>query len=130
MYRNVGEPFGWGVRDRENHVTMVALWKKAPALLAWMPDMKSLAKRNAELTAKAHEGYGYRFLDFISLQAGDEKAEGYRFSYEKDGITQVSNNLLVRDGKMIYSFILAGREENAAQDRDLFLEIMRTLEYC
>ena len=83
-----------------------------------MLDMKSLAKRNAELTAKAHEGYGYRFLDFISLQA------------EKDGITQVSNNLLVRDGKMIYSFILAGREENAAQDRDLFLEIMRTLEYC
>ena len=29
-----GEPFGWGVRDRENHVTMVAFWKKAPALLS------------------------------------------------------------------------------------------------
>lgn len=25
MYRNVGDPFGWGVRDTENHVIITAL---------------------------------------------------------------------------------------------------------
>ena len=27
MYRNVGDPFGWGVRDTENHLIITAIWK-------------------------------------------------------------------------------------------------------
>ena len=130
MYRNVGDPFKWGVWDTENHVIITALWKQYPALLSWMLDLKAIVKKNEQLTGKAHAAHGYRFLEFFSMQAGDEKAEGYRFSYDKEGITQVCSNCLIKDGRTIYAFICVGREENADTDRETFRQIMETLEYA
>ena len=129
MYRNAGDPFRWGVRDRENHAVILALWKQYPALLSWTLDLKAMVKKNEQLTRRAHEGCGYRFLEFFSIQAGEEKAEGYRFSYDRDGVTQVSSNVLVRDGRTVYSFICVGREENADADRDMIRQVMQSLEY-
>lgn len=128
MYRNSPNPFLWGARDRENHVVLLALWKKSPLFLSWVTDLKTVVKKDEQLTRKAHEGYVYRLLEFFSLQAGEEKAEGYRFSYEKEGITQISNNFLIRKGSTIYAFFGIGREENADADRDLIVRIMNSLE--
>ena len=130
MYRNAGDPFQWGVRDTENHVIIVALWKKYPALLSWTLDLKAIVKKNEQLTGQAHAEHGYRFLEFFSMQAGDEKAEGYRFTYEKEGATQACSNFLIRDGRTIYAFICVGREENMDADRETITQIMATLEYA
>ena len=130
MYRNAGDPFQWGVRDTENHVIIVALWKKYPALLSWTLDLKAIVKKNEQLTGQAHAEHGYRFLEFFSMQAGDEKAEGYRFTYEKEGATQACSNFLIRDGRTIYAFICVGREENMDTDRETINRIMSTLEYA
>ena len=130
MYRNAGDPFRWGARDAENHRVIVALWKQYPALLAWTLDLKAIVRKNEQLTARAHEGHGYRFLEFFSLQAGDEKAEGYRFAYDRDGIQQVCCNFLIRDGKTVYAFNCIGREEQMDADRALFSRVMETLEYA
>ena len=130
MYRNAGDPFQWGVRDTENHVIIVALWKKYPALLSWTLDLKAIVKKNEQLTGQAHAEHGYRFLEFFSMQAGDEKAEGYRFTYEKEGATQACSNFLIRDGRTIYAFICVGREENMDADRETITRIMATLEYA
>ena len=130
MYRNAGDPFQWGVRDTENHVIIVALWKKYPALLSWTLDLKAIVKKNEQLTGQAHAEHGYRFLEFFSMQAGDEKAEGYRFTYEKEGVTQACSNFLIKDGRTIYAFICVGREENMDADRETINRIMATLEYA
>ena len=130
MYRNAGDPFKWGVRDTENHVIIVALWKKYPALLSWTLDLKAIVKKNEQLTGQAHAEHGYRFLEFFSMQAGDEKAEGYRFTYEKEGITQACSNFLIKDGRTIYAFICVGREENMETDREMINRVMSTLEYA
>jgi len=130
MYRNAGDPFKWGVRDTENHVIIVALWKKYPALLSWTLDLKAIVKKNEQLTGQAHAEHGYRFLEFFSMQAGDEKAEGYRFTYEKEGITQACSNFLIKDGRTIYAFICVGREENMETDREMVNRVMSTLEYA
>ena len=63
-------------------------------------------------------------------RTGYGKAEGYRFSYDKEGITQVCSNCLIKDGRTIYAFICVGREENADTDRETFRQIMETLEYA
>ena len=130
MYRNVGDPFRWGVRDAKNHVIITALWKQYPALLSWTLDLKAIVKKNEQLTGKAHAAHGYRFLEFFSMQAGDEKAEGYRFIYDREGITQACSNCLIREGRTIYSFLCVGREENMDRDRETFRRIMETLEYA
>ncbi len=130
MYRNAGDPFMWGVRDTENHKIIVAIWKQYPALLSWTLDLKAIVKRNEQMTGKAHAEHGYRLLEFFSVQAGEEKAEGYRFAYDKEGITNVCNNFLIRDGRTIYAFMCVGREANMDPDRDEFRRIMTTLEYA
>jgi hypothetical protein len=130
MYRNAGDPFQWGVRDTANHVIITALWKQYPALLSWALDLKAVVKKNEQLTGQAHAAYGYRFLEFFSMQAGDEEAEGYRFCYDKEGVTQACSNFLVKEGRTIYAFICVGREENMATDRETFRRIMETLKYA
>ena len=130
MYRDAGDPFGWGVRDTENHVIIVALWKKYPALLSWTLDLKAIVKKNEQLTGRAHAEHGYRLLEFFSMQAGEEKAEGYQFTYEKEGATQACSNFLIRDGRTIYAFICVGREENMDADREMINRVMSTLEYA
>ena len=124
-----GDPYQWGVRDRENHVMILALWKRHSAILAWMSDLKSIAKRNEQLTRKAYEGHGYRLLENNSLQAGNEKAEGYSFSYSVNGIAQVIQSFLIKDGKMVYAITCAGREENFAADQKMFRAVMESLQH-
>ena len=124
-----GDPFQWGVKDRENHVMILAMWKQVPALLSWLADPKAMARKNEQLTRKMYEGHDYRFLEFLSIRAGDEKAEGYRFAYTAEGVTHVRTNFLIKDGKTIYALICAGREENAEADQVMFRKVMESLEY-
>ena len=129
LSRGSGDPFLWGMRDRENHVMILAMWKRYPALLSLLADPKTLVKKNEQLTRKLYEGHHYRLLGFLSMQAGEEKAEGYRFSYSAEGIDHVRTNFLIRDGKTVYAFICAGREENADMDLAVFSRVMESLEY-
>ena len=128
LSRNNGDPFQWGVRDRENHVMIVALWKQYPGLLAWMSSLKAIAEKNEQQTRRVYEGHDYRLLEFSSLQAGDEKAEGYCFSYSTEGVTQIVNHYLIKDGRTVYAFLCTGREENRAADQAAFREILKSLQ--
>ena len=124
-----GDPYQWGVRDWERHVMIFALWKQYPSLIAWMSDPKAIAKKNEQLTHKVYGGYDYRLIGFSSLQAGDEKAEGYSFCYNMKGIKQVIQNYLIKDGKTVYAITCAGREENMAADQTMFREVMESLQF-
>lgn len=129
LSRGSGDPFQWGVKDRENHVMIIAMWKRYHALLSLLADPKAVVKRNEQLTRELYEGHGYRLLGFLSAQAGEEKAEGYRFSYSAEGIACVRTSFLVKDGRTVYAFICAGREENADTDLAMFSRVMTSLEY-
>ena len=123
------DPYRWGVRDRENRRMILVLWKQYPALLVRIAGLKTIVSRNEQLTRKVYEGHDYRLLGFSSLQAGDEEAEGYRFSYSTEGVTQVMNSFLVKDGSTVYSFLCCGREENADADQETFRQILGSLQY-
>ena len=129
LSRNGGDPFRWGVRDRENHVIIAALWKPYPVFLVRLASLKSIARRNAQLAGKAYAGHNYRLLGFCSMQAGDEKAEGYRFRCSVDGAAQAMNCYLLRDGGTVYAFLCAGRENNAAADQSAFREMLESLQH-
>ena len=123
-----GDPYQWGVRNRDGHVMIFALWKQYPSLIAWMSDPKAIARKNEQLTHKVYGGYDYRLIGFSSLQAGDEKAAGYSFCYNMKGIKQVIQNYLIKDGKTVYAITCAGREENMAADQTMFREVMESLQ--
>lgn len=124
-----GDPFGWGVRGRERHVMILAMWKRYPALLARIADLKAMARKNQRLTAGMYAGHGYRFLEYLSGQAGEEKAEGYRYMYSVGDISQVNTCFLIKAGNMVYSIICAGREENRDKDLAMIREVLGSFQY-
>ena len=130
MYLNAGDPFRWGARDTENHVVFLVLWKQYPGIVSRMLDLKAMVKRNEQLTRKAHDGHDYQLLVFFSQQAGENKAEGYCFSYDRQGVAQVCHNFLVRDGRTIYTFMCVGRKENMERHREMINQVMKTLEHA
>ena len=71
MSKNGGDPYRWGVRDRENHVLITVMWKQYSAILAWLADLKAIAKKNEQMTRKAYGKHEYRLLGFDSLKAGE-----------------------------------------------------------
>lgn len=128
MYRK-GDPFRWGARDRENHRTVLAMRKEIPVILVPLVNLKAVARRNEQLTRRISEGHGYRLLEFISMKAGQEETEGYRFIGENEaGTAQAYSVFLLRNGRAIWSFVFAGREENLAADSEAAGRIMGTLE--
>ena len=48
MSRNGGDPFQWGVRDKEKHIMILAMWKKYPAILSRLADLKAIADMNRD----------------------------------------------------------------------------------
>ncbi len=122
-----GDPVGWGARDRENHVMVLAMWKQYPALLARLADPKALAKKNEQLTRRLYEGHGYRLLGFFSGPAAGGQGEGYRFAYTAENNPHVRGTLLVKHGRTVYSFLIAGREENMNADQETFRRITESL---
>ena len=129
MSRNGGDPFGWGVRDRERHVMILAQWKRYPALLVRIADLKAVTRKNRRLTAGMYAGHGYRFLEYLSGQAGEEKTEGYRFMYSAGDISQVNTCFLIKTGKTIYSITCAGREENKDEDLAMIRKVLGSFQY-
>jgi len=127
LSRNGGDPCRWGAWDRENHVMMTALWKDYPALLARLADLKAIAKRNEQLTRKAYEKHDYRLLGFDTLQAGETKAMGYRYTYRAGDIRQAVTCWLIKDGRTVYALMCNGREENSAADQAMFRGAMEGL---
>ena len=100
-----------------------------PSLITWMSDLKTIAQKNEHLTHKVYGGYDYRLLGFSSLQAGDQKAEGYTFSYSWKGVAQVIQNFLVKNGKMVYTITCVGREGKLVADQEMFHEVMESLRH-
>lgn len=129
MSKNGGDPYRWGVRDRENHVLITVMWKEYSVILAWLADLKAIAKKNEQMTGKAYGKHEYRLLGFDSLKAGETKADGYRFSYSVEGIQQIVTNYLIKNGKTVYAFMCVGREENMATDLAMFRSVMESLRF-
>ena len=129
LSRQGGDPYRWGVRDREKHIMFVVLWKQVPAILGWLADLNGIVKRNEQLTRKAYANHDYQLRKFDSMQAGKVRTEGYQFSYSAQGIKQNVTNFLIKDGKIVYSFMWVGREVNMAEDQALFHEVMESLQH-
>ena len=123
-----GDPFQWAVRDTERHVMITALWKQYSGLISWLADMKAMAKKNQQMVSKVYEGNDYRLTGYISMEAGDLPAEGYRFTYTAEGIAHSAAVMLIKEGRTVYSITCAGREENAAADCAMFREVLESLE--
>ena len=122
------DPNRAGMWDRQRHVMVTALWQRYNPLLAWLADMKALAKRNEQLTRKGYQGHGYRLDGFFSRTVCGMAAEGYRFTCRLQDADQEIETVLVKKGSVVYSLNCIGRTENHDANQALFNAILDGME--
>ena len=120
-------PDRWGIWDKDRHIIMTVLWKRYPALLSALADLRAAARRNQQRTEKGYAGHDYRLEGFFSLKPGNVQMEGYRVSYRLDSISQCAETVLMKHRQTIYSMTCVGREENADTDSNIFREVLEGL---
>ena len=118
----------WGVRDPQQHRVILIAWKKYPALLSILADLKTMAKRNEQILSRKYAGAGYQARGFFSGDAGEIRMEGYRFTYQQGDVRNAAENSLLKCGKLFYSITCIGREENTEKDREVFRKVLESLE--
>ena len=117
----------WSAWARERHAMIAVAWKKYNALLLGLADLKAIAKKNQQLTQKAHAGYDYQPLGAYTPKAASVPMEGYRFAYRAAGAAQQATTVLLKHQRIVYSIMFIGREENIAADQALFEEVLSGL---
>ena len=92
-----------------------------------LADMKPMARRNEQLTAKAYANSGYKRGDFLSLPSGLGQLEGFTYFFRgKDG-PRSCMTVLLKKKPVVYSLSCICREEKAQEGFKIFREALRTL---
>ena len=118
------DPNRWGMWDRERHVMITVLWQRYNPLLAWLAEMKTMARRNEQLTRKGYLDHDYRLEGFTSRKVQGLAGEGYRFTYRLGDVEQGIETLLIKRGSTVYSLNCVGRAENSAENHAIFEAVL------
>ena len=110
----------WGVWDRSRRVMITVLWQRYNPLLAWLADMKSLVRRNEQLTRRGYKGRDYQPGGFFSTKVCGMAAEGYRFTCRLDDAAQCVETVLFKRGRTVYSLSCVGRNGDRDANSAIF----------
>ena len=117
----------WGIQNKECHTVLTVMWKQYPALLSWLADLKTMARKNERMAQKGYAGNEYSPGGFISLSAGGKEMEGYRFSYRVQGIAQSAETVLLKHKGYVYNITFIGRKEDQSANQETFRKILNSL---
>ena len=106
----LGKGPGECITDPERHVVMSFGWK-AVGLAALLLSAKDAAGKAESDICKAMSGYGYHLGGFLSREVGGEKAEGFAFDYEAQGIRMYAESFVVKYKKVLYFLHFYTRRE-------------------
>ena len=119
----LGQGPGACITDPERHVVMSFGWKAA-GLAALLLSAKDAAKQAEADIRKAMSSYGYHLDGFLSRAVGGEKAEGFAFDYEAQGIRMYGESFAVKRGKVFYYLHLYTREALKDENVTLWTELL------
>ena len=121
-------PNMWGVRDDERHIALNVIWKDSGEMLTRLASEKSLAKRNEKVLSKAYRSSGYRCDGFFSRELAGRESQGFRCSYQVDGISQICESMVFKCGKRCYTLYYYTRPELAKTNQSTYEAILSSLQ--
>ena len=103
--------------DPERHILISIGYQQPPKLALMLLNSKDLVKNMEPKIRKPMQPYGYKLLDFCNQAVGGEKAYGFAYEYEAQGIGMYAESYALKKGKTVYYFHFytrkAFREESA-----------------
>ncbi|MBO6053220.1 MAG: hypothetical protein J6Q17_05745 [Clostridia bacterium] len=106
-----------GIRDPERHILVTAGVRQAGWLASLLLSARDLADRTEKQISRAMAPYGYRAGDRVERMIAGERAFGFRYAYDADGIAMCAESCVLKQRGKIYDLHLYARE--AAKDESL-----------
>ena len=116
-----------GIADPERHIVVTAGAKKAGLLAGWLLSAKDLAKNMEKQIGGATASFGYRAEGPTSCLIAGEKACGFRYAYEAQGIAMCAESCVIKlRGKICWLHLYA-REELRGESFAVWEEILSSV---
>ena len=119
----------WVMADKERHILFSVSWKKLPSLASLMLGSKDMAKNMKKRYGEVAEGAGYTFGEIRQIMIGGEKAYGYPFGYETEGVAMCGDSIVVKRGKTCYFFHTYYREAMKEESEKLLEELYESISF-
>lgn len=119
----------WVMADEERHILFSASWKAIPAFASFLLGAKDMAKNMKKRYGEAAESAGYTFGEIRKIMIGGEKAYGYPFSYEAEGVAMCGDSIVVKKGKNYYFFHTYYREAMKEESEKLLEELYGSISF-
>ena len=116
-----------GISDPERHILVTAASKKAGLLAGLLLNARDLAGNAEKQIRGAMEAFGYRAEGPTSCLIAGEKACGFRYAYEAQGIAMCAETCVFKRRGKIFYFHLYAREELCGESFAVWEEILSSV---
>lgn len=117
----------WGIRDEKHHAIIAVIWKEANAFLQKLVSTTSLTKQYEKGMRKALGSYNYALDGFFTTEVANLPAEGFRYSYERDGVGQTGEAVVFRRGRCSYTLYYYTQTSKAGANRAMYEDLLASL---
>ena len=116
-----------GISDPERHILVTVGSKKAGLLAGWLLNARDLAGKTEKQIRGAMGSFGYRAEGPTSYLIAGEKASGFRYAYEAQGIAMCAESCVFKRRGKMYFLHLYAREELRGESFAVWEEILSSV---
>lgn len=93
---------GFSIEDPDRHMILSVSWRQANPFVAMLAGTADVARNMEARIRKPMTKFGYKSEGFLKREIGGREADGFRYSYEVQGIGMSGESLSVKNGSCFY----------------------------
>ena len=113
-----------GLSDPERHIIITVGWKALGGLSAMLVSAKDAVKSMEAKIEKPMRAFGYRPCGNLSKDVDGERAEGFCYEYEAQGVGMYAESYVLKRDKVFYYLHFYARTELKAGSLDIWNDIL------
>ena len=114
---------------QEEHIIISIGWKELGLFPALLVSAKDAADNSQKTISQAMQPYGFQFRETFAEEIGGEKAPGFSYEYEAQGIAMHGETCVVKHNKVLYYLHIYMRRELKGESTKIWKEILATAKW-
>jgi len=114
---------------QEEHIIISIGWKELGLFPALLVSAKDAADNSQKAISKAMEPYGFQFRETFAEDIGGEKAPGFSYEYEAQGISMHGETCVIKHNKVLYYLHIYMRRELKEESTKIWKDILATAKW-
>lgn len=110
--------------DPERHMIVSIGWQTVGGLTALLLKSGDIARNSEKAIRRSMESYGYQGEGFLQRSIAGNRADGFAYTYEAQGVPMYGESCAVKIGKDFYYFHLYARQALREESLQVWEEIL------